>query len=75
MIYESPDGGDTVYVRDTCSGERRLHSISEKKSRLINDLKKQKVWTEIHLVANTDPVLKDMLEQVEVYWRLRYADK
>lgn len=75
MIYESPDGGDTVYVRDSVSGERRLHSISEKKARLDTEQKENQVWEKICRDAAHDPVLKDMLEQVKVYWTLRYTDK
>jgi len=72
-IYESPDGGDTVYRRPIGSdlASRELYSVSEKKQTLIDDLRKQKLWGEIHRAAKSDPVLQDMLDQIIVYHQLR----
>jgi hypothetical protein len=70
-IYESPDGGDTVYRRRMGDTQRELYSISDKKRCLINDLKKNKLWGDIHRAAQSDPVLKDMLDRVEIYHRLK----
>ena len=70
-IYESPDGGDTVYRRPMGSTQRELHSISEKKRCLISDIKKNKLWGDIHRAAQSDPVLQHMLDQVEIYHRLK----
>ena len=70
-IYESPDGGDTVYRRRFGDTQRELHSISDKKRSLIDNLIKDKLWRDIHRAAQSDPVLKDMLERVEVYHRLK----
>jgi len=70
-IYESPDGGDTVYRRPMGSTQRELHSISKKKRCLISDMKKNKLWGDIHRAAQSDPVLQDMLDRIEVYHRLK----
>ena len=70
-IYESPDGGDTVYRRRFGDIQRELHSISDKKRSQIDNLKKDKLWGDIHRAAQSDPVLKDMLDRVEVYHRLK----
>jgi hypothetical protein len=70
-IYESPDGGDTIYRRKFGDAQRELHSISDRKSTLIDDLRKSKLWGSIHRSAQSDPVLKDMLDQVEIYHTLK----
>ena len=70
-IYESPDGGDTVYRRCFGGTQRELHSISDKKRDLLDELKKNKLWGDIHRAAQSDPVLQHMLEQVEIYYRLK----
>jgi hypothetical protein len=72
-VYETPDGGDTVYRRRTGdpANQRELHSQSQKSVDLHASLKHQKLWVDIHRAANTDPVLKEMLDQIEVYWSLK----
>ena len=70
-IYESPDGGDTVYRRRTDGTQRELHSISDKRRDLLDELKKNKLWGDIHRAAQSDPVLKKMLNQIEVYHLLK----
>jgi hypothetical protein len=70
-VYETPDGGDTVYRRKIGSDSRELHSTSEKKKEQIDDLRKQKLWGDIHRAAESDPVLQDMLDRIVVYHQLR----
>ena len=71
FIYESPDGGDTVYVREAGSTEKTLHSVSAKKQTLMEDLRESKLWGDIHRAAKSDPALRDMLEKIKTYWALR----
>ncbi len=70
-IYESPDGGNTVYRRRMCNTQRELHSISDKRRDLLDKLKKNKLWGDIHRAAQSDSVLQHMLDQVEIYHRLK----
>jgi hypothetical protein len=70
-VYETPDGGDTVYRRKIGSDSRELHSTSEKKKNLIDDLREQKLWEEIRRAAKNDPALQEMLDRIVVYHRLR----
>jgi hypothetical protein len=70
-IYESPDSGDTVYRRRMGDTQRELHSISDKKRDSLDVLKKNKLWGDIHRAAQSDPVLQDMLERIEVYYQLK----
>ena len=70
-IYESPDGGDTIYRRRFGDASREIHSIGDKKRDLIDDLRKNKLWSNIHRAAKSDPVLQEMLDQVEIYHTLK----
>lgn len=70
-IFESPDGGDTVYVRQPGSVERTVYYESPRKKKLHEQLLHSKLWGDIHRAAQTDPVLQRMLDQIEVYHRLR----
>lgn len=74
MIYESPDGGETVYVRESGSTERQLHSVSEQRKNLMQDLRKNQFWGNIHRAAKTDSGLAQILEQAEIYYKLKYQD-
>jgi hypothetical protein len=72
-IYESPDGGDTVYRRLIGSSpeSKELHHVSERKQSLEHDLQEKKLWGKIHRAAKQDPALKDMLDQIVVYYQLK----
>lgn len=71
FIYESPDGGKTVYVRKPGETSRTLHSDDPqwKKEQELNlrwvNLK------EAVFMADTDPALNDLIEKVEIYYRLK----
>lgn len=66
-IYESPDGGDTVYRRRANSTEREIvHQGPLHQLRLRSQL-----WREIFLSAQEDPELRAMIDQIEVYYRLK----
>jgi len=60
-----------VYRRRTGGTQRELHSISDNQRDLLDALKKNKLWGEIHRAAQSDPVLQDMLDRIEVYHRLK----
>jgi hypothetical protein len=51
--------------------QRELHSISDKRRDLLDELKKNKLWGDIYRAAQSDPVLQHMLDQVEIYHRLK----
>jgi hypothetical protein len=66
-IYESPDGGGTIYRRVMGSPDREMvREGPSRKQSLRNQL-----WRDIFLAAESDPVLKDMLDRIEVYHRLK----
>jgi hypothetical protein len=73
VIYESPDGGKTVYSRK--SGEpassRTLHSIDPAYQK---EQEIQVRWANLKeavFMADSDPALNDLLEKVEIYYKLK----
>ena len=68
MIYESPDGGRTIYQR--MSGRQRRHIVSGTATQAMAGRRLR--WTEILLASQSDPELQHMIEQVEIYYSLRY---
>jgi hypothetical protein len=70
-IYESPDGGETVYRRQHGSQDKELHYVSEKRKTQIDALAQDKLWGNIRRAATADPALKQMLDQIEVYYALK----
>ena len=72
-IYESPDGGATIYRRKIGDpvNQRELHKRSQKSLDLEKSLKHNKLWGEIHRAAEKDPVLKEMLDKIEIYHHLK----
>jgi uncharacterized protein YihD (DUF1040 family) len=70
-IYESPDGGKTVYARKSGETVRHLHSVDpvwqkeqELNVRWVN--LKEAVY-----MADSDPILNDLIEKVEIYYKLK----
>jgi len=73
-IYESPDGGKTVYAREVGSDKRVIvkqdPSVVERQqtafrsNRLLTILKK----------SQTDTTLKDALEALEALYIIKYGD-
>lgn len=70
-IFESPDGGETVYARKPGTIERTMVYQSAKARRVIQDRQRTELWDNIHRASEDDPVLKDMLDRIEVYYTLK----
>lgn len=65
-IYESPDGGDTIYRRTPGSAQRELIRS--------NNLELDRQWMQwipILRDSRDDPALKDMLDKARNYWILK----
>lgn len=71
-VYESPDGGKTIYERDVGSIERKL--IKDNRTvdgrPLHEHLQETKLWGEIHRAAKTNKTLADILEQAKMVYAL-----
>jgi hypothetical protein len=70
FIYESPDGGDTVYRRKPGQVGRVLYSESKEKKSLHDQLMESKLWGNIHRAALTDPALQAALDRVKIMYYL-----
>lgn len=72
VIYESPDGGKTVYVRNP--GEpaqnRRLHWESPEAVDLRTQIEENKLWGNIRRSAKTNPTLKQALDEAILIYTL-----
>lgn len=72
VIYESPDGGETIYVRK--SGEhpsmRQLHSESEVAIALRKKVHDDELWTNIRKAAITNPTLQRALDEAVMIYNL-----
>lgn len=66
-VYESPDGGDTVYRRRAGSDQRELVRDGPlRRARLRSQL-----WRDIFQAAESDSELQHMIDRVEIYHRLK----
>ena len=69
-IYESPDGGETIYRRKLNSLKRELVDISEK-AQLDKDVTD---WHEILEAAKDNIVLQKAIERVKMLYHLTKKD-
>ena len=69
-IYESPDGGRTVYARRPGSTTRQLHSQDPKLQMELVELEREKRWVDIFGARKGDPELDHLCEQVEIMYEL-----
>ncbi len=68
-IYESPDGGKTVFERETGSLKRNLI-----RSEGLDDLNDHLLWVEIRKAAKTNPALQKAVARVKMLYRLSVDD-
>ena len=70
-IYESPDGGETVYRRESLTNNKELHSQSDEAKRKQARMQRTDTWLQILDAAETDPVLQDLLDRAQTYYELK----
>ena len=66
-IYESPDGGDTVYRRRAGSDQRDLVQVGPLRRAQL----RSQLWREIFQAAESDAELQHLIDRVEIYHRLK----
>jgi hypothetical protein len=66
IIYESPDGGKTVYSRKSGSSDRAM--VLEDNSK--NHITRWYEWREILKLAETEPSLADSISKAEIVYAL-----
>jgi hypothetical protein len=64
IIYESPDGGETIYKRDSGSALREL--VRAKETVIISFSE----WNEICRLSQTNVAIKESLEQLKLIYEL-----
>jgi hypothetical protein len=68
-IFESPDGGATIYERE--SGEVYKTLVKENKTAL-EELYENRMWGEIRRMAKTNPAMKEYTDRcIELYHLLK----
>ena len=70
-IYESPDGGDTVYAREFGKTERVMIGQNTRAKSLVDKIQEDKLWGEIRRMAETDPAMSDLLDRARIYYQLK----
>ena len=75
-IYESPDGGKTVYIREFGSSTRVMMPGSiEDKLKSLAKSNEERQWRDILNAAESNPVLAEMLDQVKILYLLSKEDE
>jgi len=69
-IFESPDKGETVYVREEGSPTRTLHFESKTKKSIRDQITESQLWGNIHQAAKTNTALQEALDRVKVTYYL-----
>jgi hypothetical protein len=69
-IFESPDGGRTVYARNPGNKDRQLHWQDSGLQQELKELESQKRWVDIFQARREDSELDRLCEQVEILYEL-----
>jgi hypothetical protein len=69
-IYESPDGGRTVYARRPGASQRELYSQDPSLQLELAELEREKRWVDIFGARKTNKELNHLCEQVEILYEL-----
>jgi hypothetical protein len=73
-VYESPDGGQTVYRRKIGQTQKELHSISDEKRQWDQQVEQEMLWVKISQASKTNPALKLALDQARIIYELSRND-
>lgn len=68
-VFESPDGGQTVYVREMGSAARQLYIDSGSPVQYTYGL-----WADIIRVGTTNPAVQEAIERLIVLYELSKDD-
>ena len=69
-IYESPDGGRTVYARRPGQANRTLYSRDQELEEEMKELREQERWQHILAARKTNSAINELCEQVEILYEL-----
>ena len=74
-IFESPDGGRTVYARKPGTTKRELHCQDSALQQELKELETQKRWVDIFQARGNNAELDHLCEQVEIMYELSRRTK
>ena len=74
-VFESPDGGRTVYARRPGDANRELYSQDPALQQELKDLENSKRWVEILQARKDNLELNHLCEQVEILYELSRNSK
>lgn len=69
-VFESPDGGRTIYARKSGSLKRELHWQDPKLQQELKELESQKRWVDIFQARCNNTELNHLCEQVEILYEM-----
>ena len=70
IVYESPDGGRTVYKRNSGQAERVLHRLDPELEAEILRERERNVWMDIFNTGEHSPALQEAIERVIMLYEL-----
>ncbi len=69
-VYESPDGGDTIYRRRPGQTQRELYKVSERRQQQDIAQARWLIWENIIAAGDSNPALQDALDRARVIYEL-----
>jgi hypothetical protein len=69
-VFESPDGGETVYARMPGSSERVKITESDRVRDLKQDMTDTQLWHDIRQTAKTNTALQEAIDRVILLYHL-----
>jgi hypothetical protein len=73
-IYESPDGGKTVYSRKNGSPMRQLHSISSDLETEMSRVEREAQWMAILKLSERSPALQEAVDRAIILYELQKGE-
>lgn len=73
-IYESPDGGQTVYVREMGGRDKKLEYVSPSAKAEMKETLLAQEWLDIRHAAKDHPALQKSVEHLIMMYRLLKND-
>ena len=73
-IFESPDGGKTVYSRHNGSAMRQLHSVSRELEEEMDRVQREQQWMAILKMSERNPALQEAVDRAIVLYELSKTD-
>jgi len=74
-IFESPDGGRTVYARQPGSNSRSLHYQDPQLKQELQELENKRRWAEIYEARRGNVALDELCDKIEVLYELSKKNK